>query len=1048
MQSDLYQFQKRQIALIAQVTPYAMAGHLANTLVVAMALANSVSPAPLTIWCAYSCATALFLLYRHVKNGRRLPRNLQRAAKKATIYAFLLALPWSSLAVLYLGSVSHGQELLLVALGIGMAACGTVLLSALPPAAFVYMSVILLPSALKYLLLDQKGYVLLGALAISYWGCLAALIAKTSRDMRERQVSELALAERNAQIDLAGTAALVGSYGYDVGSSKMQVSEGYAAIHGLPEGTSETTYREWRERLHPEDARRLDRLRSQAFDQRRREYNVEYRIVLPGRGVRWIESRSLISYDGDGNPRRLTGVNIDVTDRKRTEVALQASEAKFAGILAIAGDAIVSIDANHRITLFNEAAEKVFGYSQAEILGRSIDLLIPGRSRAERQRWIERFASAPATVSERQEVTGLRKNGEEFPAETSVSKLYVGGERYYTVVLRDISDRKRAELVLAERNTQLELASKTARVGSFSIDFATGVVKLTPGCAAIYGLPEGTLEASRDDVRKYVHPADWPQLEAERDRAFLARQREFTAQCRIVRADDGEVRWLELRSLIVYNPAGKPSQMIGVNIDITERKRAEALLKESETRLADALAAGQVMAFEWDAVSGRSRRSENAIDILGIEQGRLAASPHGDFLDHVHADDRKMLKTHIGNLSPGNPAYSLNFRYVCPDGRELWLDETAKGEFDAAGKLLRIKGLTRDITDHKQAEQTLAERNAQLALAGRAALVGSYTYDVNKDVMQISEGYAAIHGLPEGTIETSHSKWQARVHPEDLAQTEGLRNQAFADRRKEDNAEYRVVLSTGEVRWIERRGTISYGDDGRPERVVGVNIDITERKRAEQHQRALNAELDHRVKNVLATVSAIIGQTQEASRTPVDFVVGLNRRIKSLAGTHELLSRSHWHGVPLAEIIRRELAPYGTTNTDIRGPCVTLKAEATQSVATVLHELTTNAAKYGAFSNRTGRVSVQWQWPNNRSQDRLIIEWQEFGGPPVVAPGQTGYGTSIIRDLIPFELGGKVELLFASKGIRCRLEVPADWINRERRLTAEPAALGVATSRP
>ena len=145
--------------------------------------------------------------------------------------------------------------------------------------------------------------------------------------------------------------------------------------------------------------------------------------------------------------------------------------------------------------------------------------------------------------------------------------------------------------------------------------------------------------------------------------------------------------------------------------------------------------------------------------------------------------------------------------------------------------------------------------------------------------------------------------------PRGLERAEELRDQAFADQRKEYNAEYRIVLSNGEVRWIERRSSISYGEDGRPERVVGVNIDVTERKRAEQQQRALNAELDHRVKNVLATVSAIIGQTQEASRSPVDFVAGLNRRIKSLAGTHELLSRSHWHGVPLAEIIRRELAP-------------------------------------------------------------------------------------------------------------------------------------------
>ena len=114
-----------------------------------------------------------------------------------------------------------------------------------------------------------------------------------------------------------------------------------------------------------------------------------------------------------------------------------------------------------------------------------------------------------------------------------------------------------------------------------------------------------------------------------------------------------------------------------------------------------------------------------------------------------------------------------------------------------------------------------------------------------------------------------------------------------------------------------------------------------------------------------------------------------------------------------------------------------LKAEATQAVATVLHELTTNAAKYGALSNRSGRVSVRWQWLQNLSHDRLVIEWQETGGPPVIAPSRSGYGTSIIRELIPFEFGGAVELSFAPEGTRCRLEIPGDWAGRGRERSEE-----------
>jgi two-component sensor histidine kinase len=195
---------------------------------------------------------------------------------------------------------------------------------------------------------------------------------------------------------------------------------------------------------------------------------------------------------------------------------------------------------------------------------------------------------------------------------------------------------------------------------------------------------------------------------------------------------------------------------------------------------------------------------------------------------------------------------------------------------------------------------------------------------------------------------------------------------------------------------------------------------------------------------VLATVSAIIAQTQEASKSQAEFVTGLNSRINSLARSHELLSESNWRGASLAEIIRRELAPYTRENTEARGPSVTLKAEATQAVATVLHELTTNAAKYGALSNRSGRVSVRWRWLQNGSHDRLVIEWQETGGPPVLAPSRSGYGTSIIRELIPFEFGGAVELSFAPEGTRCRLEIPGEWAGRGRERSEEGGVLDSA----
>src|SRR5262245_26208525 len=137
----------------------------------------------------------------------------------------------------------------------------------------------------------------------------------------------------------------------------------------------------------------------------------------------------------------------------------------------------------------------------------------------------------------------------------------------------DVTQRKRAEQALADRNTQLELASQTARVGSLAVDLSTALVNLSPGCAMILGLPEASFETSRDNARKLVHPHDLAQLDAARDQAFLKKQREFIAQFRVLRANDSEVRWIEARSLIFYDQSNQPVRLIAVIIDFTERKR-------------------------------------------------------------------------------------------------------------------------------------------------------------------------------------------------------------------------------------------------------------------------------------------------------------------------------------------------------------------------------------------------------------------------------------------------------------------------------------------
>jgi two-component sensor histidine kinase len=201
--------------------------------------------------------------------------------------------------------------------------------------------------------------------------------------------------------------------------------------------------------------------------------------------------------------------------------------------------------------------------------------------------------------------------------------------------------------------------------------------------------------------------------------------------------------------------------------------------------------------------------------------------------------------------------------------------------------------------------------------------------------------------------------------------------------------------------------------------------------RQARREAALMGELEHRVKNTLAVVATVIERARENTQSIDEFATSLRGRIQSMASTQTLLSQSRWRGVSLADLIRAELSPYATsTNTSVEGPAVYLTPTASHAVAMVIHELVTNAAKYGALSQPGGRVSVQWTLTTDHTRAaRLTIEWDETGGPRVSPPTRLGYGSSVIRDLLPYGLRGRVDLVFEVDGVRCTIEIPATGEN-------------------
>jgi len=241
--------------------------------------------------------------------------------------------------------------------------------------------------------------------------------------------------------------------------------------------------------------------------------------------------------------------------------------------------------------------------------------------------------------------------------------------------------------------------------------------------------------------------------------------------------------------------------------------------------------------------------------------------------------------------------------------------------------------------------------------------------------------------------------------------------------------EVEVLTKAGVRRVLEVNSNLIADAADNPVAVHAIARDITERMEAKRAEAQI-AELDHRVKNVLASVAAVSQRTRESHTSLVGFLGAFDGRIRSMADAHALLSSGRWQGVNLTHLVRQELAPCLTAlNTTVEGPDIALTADAAQPVALVLHELVTNAAKYGALSIPKGHVSVQWhRRPSEDALGALVLDWKETGGPPVPASLSSGYGTSVVKDLVPYELGGVVDMVFAPEGVQCRLEIPGRWL--------------------
>ena len=604
------------------------------------------------------------------------------------------------------------------------------------------------------------------------------------------------------------------------------------------------------------------------------------------------------------------------------------------------------------------------------------------------------------------------------------------------------AERRRHEAIIVKSAVRLRSILDAANVIAWEADLVRGTPHSTGPVGRLLDQAEGSEPQDFARFVESIHPEDRDRVMAQ-FWTSVSTDAAFGLEFR-VHSPGGGACWVAAEGSVERDTHGRPVRVRGITRDVTARKQVEQRLQESEGKLRELLGALPAAIYVTDAEGQITYCNQSAVDLWGVKP-TLGKDKWCDLSRFYHADGAPMAladcPTEIA-LKQGQTVRDREAIIERKDGTRIPINSYPTPLRDESSAIVGVVNMTVDISERKKAELALAERNIQVALAGKAARVGSYAYDTDTEIMQISAGYAAIHGFPEGTTEMPRIECLAGVHPEDIGRVKQFRSEAFREHRREYKVEYRIIRAGGEVRWVETRCFISYNSEGRPHRVVGVSIDITERKRVEEQQRKLVAELDHRVKNVLATVQAVAAHTMDASSSMEHFVAALDGRIRSMGSTHELLSHRRWLGIPLAELVQRELAPYTTgSNAEIGGPQMMLSAEAAQTMGMVLHELVTNAAKYGALSVPSGRVSIRWRLPlNGRVRDRLVFTWRESGGPLVVRPSKSNYGMHVVRELIPYELGGRVDHVLAPEGARCQMEIPLAQLSGGSSLAAPQSA--------
>jgi len=315
----------------------------------------------------------------------------------------------------------------------------------------------------------------------------------------------------------------------------------------------------------------------------------------------------------------------------------------------------------------------------------------------------------------------------------------------------------------------------------------------------------------------------------------------------------------------------------------------------------------------------------------------------------------------------------------------------------------------------------------QLIRAVEAAGAGLWEWDLDNDIIKVSTRLAALLGLPPEVSQIDAARFFGCIHGDDIPLFRVALGEALRNERPFVHEFRCTKAGDGGWRWLSYQGQVlELGEDGSAVVLAGLCLEVTDRRLAQDAYDLLTRELSHRMKNLFSVVSSLVNMTSEGRPEAHGFVSSFQARLNTLAVAHELLIRAEWQAIPLEDLVEKALSPLGVWHrVDLSNDRITLGTHDAQTVVLVLHELATNAIKYGALSNGTGRVELHFR-PRTPSDEgpALVMRWTESGGPPVDPPAARGFGIRLIERLTKRQASGEAVLDWKPDGLCCCMELP------------------------